>query len=194
MSMDTVYASMLSLIRKKREASSRFPYVVALDGRCASGKTTAAAYLSEALTCPVVHMDDFFLRPEQRTAERLATPGENVDHERFLEEVLVPLRRGLTCRYAPFSCATQSLLPSVELVHDDLVLIEGSYSHHPALRPYCDLFLFMTVSPEEQMKRILNRNGEAMAKVFRTRWIPMEEAYFDAFSISGLADGIFSSD
>ena len=192
MSMDTVYDPMLSLIREKREASSRFPYVVALDGRCASGKTTAAAYLSEVLACPVVHMDDFFLRPEQRTAERLATPGENIDHERFLEEVLIPLRRGLSCRYAPFSCATQSLLSSVELTHDGLVLIEGSYSHHPTLRPYCDLFLFVTVSPDEQMRRILKRNGEAMAKLFQSRWIPMEEAYFNAFSVSDQADGIFT--
>ena len=189
--MDTVY-SMLTLIREKREASSRFPYIVALDGPCASGKTTAAAHLSEALNCPVVHMDDFFLRPEQRTQERLATPGGNIDHERFLEEVLFPLTCGNPCRYAPFSCATQSLLPPVELTHHGLVLIEGSYSHHPALRPYCDLFLFLTVTPEEQMDRILKRNGEVMAKVFQNRWIPLEEAYFREFFVSEHADGIFT--
>lgn len=190
--MDTAYDSILTLIQKKREASSRFPYIVALDGPCASGKTTAAARISEALDCPVVHMDDFFLRPEQRTPDRLATPGENIDHERFLEEVLIPLTCGKPCRYAPFSCTTQSLLPPVDLMHDGLVLIEGSYSHHPALRPYCDLFLFLTVTPEKQLDRIRKRNGEAMAKVFQNRWIPLEEAYFSAFSVSEHADGIFS--
>ena len=36
-------------------------------------------------------MDDFFLRPEQRTEERLKEVGGNVDRERFLEEVARPL-------------------------------------------------------------------------------------------------------
>lgn len=35
-------------------------------------------------------MDDYYLRMEQRTPERYAAPGENVDHERFLEQVLIP--------------------------------------------------------------------------------------------------------
>ena len=50
--------------------------IVAIDGRCGSGKSTLAAALQEQYGYPVVHMDDFFLRSEQRTAERLATPGE----------------------------------------------------------------------------------------------------------------------
>ena len=52
-------------------------------------------------------MDHFFLRPEQRTPERLRTPGENVDHERFLEEVLCPLRAGRVFWYRPFDCSVQ---------------------------------------------------------------------------------------
>ena len=38
------------------------------------------------------------------------------------------------------------------------------------------------------MARILKRNGEQMAEMFRTRWIPMEENYFAAFSIKEKAD------
>ena len=51
------------------------PVVIALDGRAASGKSTAAAILSEALGAGVVAMDDFFLPPELRTPERLSQPG-----------------------------------------------------------------------------------------------------------------------
>ena len=36
-------------------------------------------------------MDDFFLRPQQRTKERLAEAGGNIDRERFLQEVAVLL-------------------------------------------------------------------------------------------------------
>ena len=38
-------------------------------------------------------MDDFFLRPEQRTKMRLAEIGGNVDYERFYREVLIPLKK-----------------------------------------------------------------------------------------------------
>ena len=38
-------------------------------------------------------MDDFFLQPDQRTKERFESPGENVDHERFEEEILIPLSK-----------------------------------------------------------------------------------------------------
>ena len=41
--------------------------IVAIDGNCASGKTTLTAQLAEHFDCNVFHMDDFFLRPEQRT-------------------------------------------------------------------------------------------------------------------------------
>ncbi len=56
---------------------------VAIDGPCTSGKTTFAAMLNRRFGGNVLHMDDFFLRPEQRTPERFAEPGGNVDRERF---------------------------------------------------------------------------------------------------------------
>jgi uridine kinase len=37
--------------------------IVAIDGKCTSGKTTLAAKLAEIYDCNVFHMDDFFLRP-----------------------------------------------------------------------------------------------------------------------------------
>ena len=47
------------------------PYLIAIDGRCASGKTTLAAFLQERIQeCAVVHMDHFFLQDAQRTKER----------------------------------------------------------------------------------------------------------------------------
>ena len=46
--------------------------IVAIDGNCTAGKTTLAGKLAERYDCNVIHMDDFFLRPEQRTPERYA--------------------------------------------------------------------------------------------------------------------------
>lgn len=154
------------------------PILLAIDGRCASGKTTLAARLQEALGCCVVHMDDFFLRPEQRTQERYATPGGNVDHERFLQEVLLPLSRGQDTVYRPFDCSSMSLGEPTELKCGSVTVIEGSYSCHPDLFPYYHISVFLSLPPQEQMRRIILRDGEEYSKVFQEKWIPLEERYF----------------
>ena len=165
--------------------------VISIDGRCASGKTTLAMRLAELCGCSVVHMDDFFLRPEQRTAQRYEEPGGNVDRERFLEEVLLPMRRGETVVYRSFDCGTQSLKEPVELKKTPVTVVEGSYSCHPELVEYYDLKVFLSVSSEKQMVRIIDREGEAYAQVFREKWIPLEERYFAAFEVEKCCDLTF---
>ena len=75
------------------------PLLLAIDGRCGSGKTTLAAALQERLHCGVFHMDDFYLPFEARTPERLAQPGGHMDFDRFEKEVLRPLRGGSGAGY-----------------------------------------------------------------------------------------------
>ena len=102
--------SILNKIYSLVERNRNKRVIIAIDGRCGAGKTTLAQYLEEQTGATVFHMDDFFLRPEQRTPERFNTPGENVDHERFLFEVLEPLRKGVVeLPYQRFDCKTQSL-------------------------------------------------------------------------------------
>ena len=182
----------LHAIRRHAAPGGR-PLLVAIDGRCASGKTTLAAELKGSCECEVVPMDDFFLRPEQRTEARYQTPGENVDHERFLTEVLQPLSRGEPAVYQPFDCSIQQLTAPVRVPQAPVVIVEGSYSCHPALRPYYDLQIFLTVEPGEQMRRIITRNGAEYAEVFRSRWIPLEEAYFSAFPLAEQCDFCFET-
>lgn len=62
--------------------------LIAIDGMSGAGKTTLAEQLAERLDANVFHMDDFFLRPEQRTEERSREIGGNVDYERFHNEIL----------------------------------------------------------------------------------------------------------
>ena len=57
--------------------------------------------------------------------------------------------------------------------------MEGSYSCHPELWDFYDLHVFVDIAPQDQMKRILHRDGEAKAEKFRDKWIPLEEQYFE---------------
>lgn len=189
--MEELYRSVIALIDGRM--GEKQPLVVAIEGRCASGKTTLAEALRRHYGCQVIHMDHFFLRPQQRTPERLARPGENIDHERFLEEVLTPLGDGKEFSYRPFDCSCQALAAPVTIEPGDLTIIEGAYACHSELWDRYDLRIFLTVPPEEQMVRILRRNGEGMARIFRDRWIPMEEAYFEAFRVADRCDACFGT-
>jgi len=167
---------------------SRDVRVIAIDGRAASGKTTKAGLLSAMLDAPVIHMDDFFLPPALRTEERLAQPGGNVHYERFAEEVVPALRSGDAFSYRIFDCGQMDFAGERTIPAAPIRIVEGSYAHHPTLGDYADLRVFTSVDEGEQMARILRRNGERMAEMFRTRWIPMEETYFSAFGIREKAD------
>lgn len=176
---------MKDIILKKLAEKDRI--IIAVDGRCASGKTTLAAKLADSFDCNVIHMDDFFLRPEQRTSERFDTPGENIDHERFLSEVLLPLKEDKSFFYRPFDCKTMSLGEPVDLPFKAINIIEGSYSCHPELFGYYDLRIFMTVDKAEQLKRLAERDPDKL-EAFKSKWIPLEEKYFAAFDIEGRCD------
>ena len=123
----TIVSEIIDSIQKEQ------PIIIAIDGRCASGKTTLALELQKKFACNIIHMDYFFLRPEQRTKERLQTPGENVDHERFLEEVLLPLKEGKIFSYRPYNCQYQQFSEAVEIFPKEITIIEGSYSCHKSL-------------------------------------------------------------
>lgn len=170
------------------------PYIIAIDGRCGAGKSTIAARLAEELNATLFHMDDYFLRPEQRTPERFSTPGENIDHERFLKEILIPLKEGRTITYSPYSCTTQTLLDPITVTPADIVIVEGSYALHPTLRAYYDLRVFLTLFPREQEARIRARNGDAIWPMFKNRWIPMEEAYHIYCEVEKYSDLILWTD
>lgn len=182
-------SSMVALFREMEQLRDKGERaIVAIDGRCGSGKSTLAARLEKELGLPVVHMDHFFLRQSQRTQERLAKPGENIDYERFLSEVLNPLAAGKDPLYRPYSCQTGELGAPIALKPSPVVVVEGSYSCHPALwDSYCRR-VFLTVDPEEQLRRIARRDGPEQVEVYREKWIPMEERYFSAFQIEDRCD------
>lgn len=160
------------------------PVILAIDGRCGSGKTTLAGMIAQRYRAEVIHMDDFFLQKDQRTPERLAEPGGNVDRERFRREVILPILEGKDqFEYQRYDCSRQEFGETVRIVKSPLIVIEGAYSCHPYFGDIYDIRIFMDVDPAEQRRRILSRNGPEMLPRFVSEWIPMEELYFKTFRI-----------
>jgi uridine kinase len=162
-------------------------FIIAIDGRAASGKTTFASELAAVLQASVIHMDDFFLPKE------LAGRDENIHYERFAEEVLPRLREGVSFSYRIFNCATGDFSGEREVPPAHFYIIEGSYSCHPVFGDYADFRFFCDISPTLQLRRIINRDGEKKARNFLDKWIPLEEKYFKQYKISQKADLILAT-
>lgn len=162
--------------------------VIAIDGRCASGKSTLADQLAMITGAGVIHMDDFFLPSELRTEARLKEPGGNVHYERFLKEVLPALSRGGDFSYRRFDCSRMELGEERKVSGNGILIVEGAYSCHPKLEEYMTLRVFSDVESVEQLRRIGIRDGELALETFKRRWIPMEENYFAAYGIREQAD------
>lgn len=172
--------------RLKQEGKEKL--IVAIDGRCASGKSTKAAMLSKIVGASVIHMDDFYLPLEMRTRERLEEPGGNVHWERFLDEVMPGLQKGEYFSYRKFDCGKMELGEERIVPKTDIYIVEGAYSHHPVLGDYADIKVFAHVESREQLRRIEARDGGRYLPMFVERWIPLEEKYFAAYSIKEKAD------
>ena len=170
------------------------PILVALDGRCGSGKTTLAAQLAKAFPDSItVHTDDYYLPPADRVPGWDTIPCANMDLARLRAEVLEPARAGQPFLYKAYSCREGAYLPPVACAPRRLVLVEGSYSHHPSLAACYDLRVFVTCSKAEQARRLQAREGARYA-AFVERWVPLEEAYFAKYAIEPHADLILDTE
>lgn len=174
-------------IRNLINADKKKNLLIAIDGKCGSGKTALANCIQKELGGNLFHMDDFFLRPEQRTKERMQEVGGNVDYERF-GEVIEQILDGRNICYQAYDCKEQKLKNTVCVEAERLNIVEGAYSMHPYFRDVYDMKIFMDIEEELQEERILRRNGAWMLKRFREEWIPKENAYFEKFCILEKSD------
>lgn len=184
----TVLSPVMERLSSLLSAHPERPVLIALDGRCGSGKTTLAAQLAEHFPNSLtIHTDDYYLPPADRVPGWDKIPCANIDLNRLRAEILDPARAGQSFLYKAYSCREGTYLPPVSCTPAPLVLVEGSYSHHPALATCYDLRVFVTCSKEEQARRLQAREG-AHYPAFVERWIPLEEGYFAKYHIEESAD------
>ncbi len=162
-----------------RQAEGKDRFVIAIDGRCAAGKTTSADILSGALNASVVRCDDFFIPVEGRGAAHEI----NLDSARFFQEVVRPLQENRPLNsYVVYDCHADRFFEK-KLPQSKFVIVEGSYATAPIFGRYYDYSVFVDVSEEEQKKRLLLREGADGYNSFQDKWIPLEEEYFFRYGI-----------
>ena len=169
------------------------PGILAIDGCCGSGKTFLSGLLAEVFHCSVFHMDNFYLPPERRSDRWMTEPAGNIDRERFLREVLIPLKNGEKVLYRPYSCQKRAMMPAVEISPGRLAVVDGSYSMHPDFRSYYDFRVFLTCLANVQQRRIFLRGDGKHLEDFLEWWIPAEERYFDSMRVSETCDLVLNT-
>jgi uridine kinase len=184
--IDLIASVLKDKLNKKRNL------IIAIDGPCASGKTTLAQALKEMFNCNVIPVDDFFLQPHQRTQERLDTPGGNFDKARLIKEVITPLKNGAVFSYRPYDCKTGTLSEPVMIEPKALTLIEGVYACHPELSANYDIRIFVKTDKATQLERLKKRSPRMLNR-FIFEWIPMEEKYFSVFKIEDVCDFVIET-
>jgi uridine kinase len=111
-----------------------------------------------------------------------------VDYERFYEEVLLLLISGKPFSYRKFNPIEQTLGVPESVLPKQFTIVEGAYSLHPKLKSGYDFKILLKITPDLQELRILKRNGEDGLNRFKTMWIPLENAYFEAYPLDTEVD------
>lgn len=150
---------------------------VAIDGMSCSGKTMLCNFLSTALNCCVVHIDDFYLPYDQQTNDL----GGNINFE-ALNSVIEKL--GTSFNYDVFDCQTQeSGLVQRTANKADLYILEGTYSSHNLVKANYEYIIQLNVDEKMQLQRLQKRLPEQEhIRQFVAKWLPRERMYLHSSS------------
>ncbi len=156
------------------------PFVVALDGRSAAGKTMLAAALAEVMDAAVIEGDDFYaggvgLRTEPPAA--LVAACIDWHHQRI---VLEALRAGRQAAWHAFDWETFDGGRCTELTVKaprPVVILEGVYSARPELADLVDLSVLVRADEGVRESRLLAREG--VIGPWDRQWHFAEEYYFE---------------
>lgn len=168
----------------KIELSDRMSYqlpgkdraILGIDGPSGSGKSTYACRLARQDGVLVVHMDDYFLPSEERKPDWQSDPGSNIDFDRLIGDVLEPFKEGKKVHLTHFDCQEQKRIDLGDLDSKPILILEGSYAHHPKIAPLLDLKIWLECPEEERIVRLRAREGSGY-EAFQKLWVPLEKNY-----------------
>lgn len=143
--------------------------IIALEGRCGSGKTTISKNLKNVT---VIELDDHF-----------DSESDPINLE-YLEKLLESLEVGNIITEKCYDCHRKSYYYKEKTI-SNVVVVEGVYGYLERLRKYYDYLGYIVIDKDTQMERIKKRSNY---QDFICKWIPREEKYFDSFDFVVNAD------
>jgi uridine kinase len=154
--------------------------LVGVDGQGGAGKSLWASALAEALRPHVVatvRMDDFFLPSAQRPQEEPRPIGGEFDWPRLRDEVLIPLRSGISARFERYDWTLDALAETHEVAPEGVVIVEGVYVIRRELAELYDLRVWVDCPRDVRLSRGLERDGQEARSLWEQDWMPAEDRY-----------------
>lgn len=166
-----------------RLGTRTLPFLVALDGRSGTGKSTLAALIAGALGATVVAGDDFYAGgtdaewAARSAAERAA---QCIDWQRLRTAALVPLRADRTAAWHPFDFHRGAGLATHQVTRAPaaVIVLDGIYSARPELADLVDLVVLVEADDALRRGRLRAREGAAFMDAWHRLWDAAEDYYF----------------
>ena len=143
------------------------PFIVAIDGRSASGKTTFAKTLAHTLKTPLIHTDD------------IAWHHSFFDWWPLLEKhILKPFKAGQVVNWTPEIWTTKGRSGAIVVPVTTILVAEGVSSSRLELSNYIDLAIWIETPSRVAEKRGLERDGPEKSD-FWFEWQAAEIPFFE---------------
>jgi uridine kinase len=174
-------AELVAEIRARSRGAAVF--VVALDGRSGTGKSSLAASLGTDLGAAVVDCDDFYTGgsdADWAVRPPAARAAEAIDWRRLRREVVEPLRAGRTATWLPYDWDEgRGPVPRpISLAPARTVVLDGAYTARPELADVVDLPVLLELDHALRRERVSQREGDEFADSWYAVWDAAEDHYF----------------
>ena len=139
---------------------------IGIDGLGASGKTELAKKLAKKLgNANIIHTDDFYKPSDQRTSGLVAQiVSPDFDWDRMEREVFI---------------SPQPPLIDKRGNKREILIVVGVYALQKRFRKYYDYTIWVDAPRDARIKRMIKREGEAVAREWQEKWLPREERYLE---------------
>ena len=167
------------------------PYIVAIDGVDAAGKSTLAGELAEelrdrGLLVSEASIDGYHNTRAVRMVRGRDSPEgyyrDSFNLESLREHLLDPFMAGREYRLHMFDHRVDSPDPSMlyEFKPGTVLVFDGIFSLRPELRRYWDLTIYLSITEEESVRRGVERDPgdkEELCRRYKARYIPGQRLY-----------------
>lgn len=150
---------------------------IGIDGPGASGKSTLATGLVEALPEAILVEGDDFYRPESDPNRCEIEIAGLFDLPRLACQVLIPHTEGRDLHYRRYDWGAGTLGEWATGTCAAPLIVEGVYSTHQTLRDFYDLRVWVTAPRATRLSRGIDRDGEEAGSKWVDVWMPAEDRY-----------------
>ena len=169
-------------------------FIIGIDGKGASGKSTLAEKLRKALPGAVLVCMDYFCYPPSGKKDEWWGPGVEgygFDWKRLRDQVIVPFSQGRTdIQYDGLNWDTFKL-DKFSLPRAHALIVEGMTALRRELREFYGFTIWVDSDDKGRLERVRNRDGKDMLVHWEREFIPLADAYAEDHDPQEIARVLF---